>query len=232
MKNEITFDPWAQGHRIKAVVGHYGSGKTEIAMAMALLARAQGQDTTLCDMDIVNPFFRSAEQHDKMKNAGIRTINPPYALTGLDLPVLSAEVQSIFGTPGESVVLDIGGDDAGAAALGRYKPHFDKEGCDVFYVVNLFRPFSETKEKIIAMMDRIARRSRLAPSGLINNTNLGAETQAEHILAGQRVLDAVSSETGVPIVAISGLQSVLDTLPSMDAPLFPIERLTMPEWMA
>lgn len=114
----MNFAPWNTGSRIKAVVGHYGSGKTEFSLNMALAARAAGRRALVADMDIVNPFFRSAEQGERLKRAGVELIAPPYALTGVDLPVLSPEIYAIFEQPERFCVLDVGGDDAGAAALG------------------------------------------------------------------------------------------------------------------
>ncbi len=224
--------PWSEGRRIKAIVGHYGSGKTEIALNLALSARALGHRSAIVDMDIVNPFFRTAEQHELLSRADVELIHPPYALTGVDLPVLSAEVNRVFAQPDLKVVLDIGGDDAGAAALGGYKRFFDREPCDLFYVVNLFRPFSETADQIEAMLHRITARARMPVTGLINNANLAGETTAEDVLRCQDVLREVSQRTGVPMIMVCGMQMVLDQLPGdFDCPLFPIERHLVPEWM-
>lgn len=225
------FDPWAQGSRIKAIVGHYGSGKTEIALNMALDAKAQGHRSVIADLDIVNPFFRSAEQHALLNAAQVELIHPPYALTGVDLPVLPPEVTKVFADTSLRAVLDIGGDDAGAAALGSYKPYFEREPADMYYVVNLFRPFSESVSQIVQMLERIARRARIAPTGFINNANLGEWTQPEHILEAQEVLLEASAITGVPIVAVTGKRDVLDRLPDLSTPLYPISRHLKPEWM-
>lgn len=226
------YDPSSEGRRIKAIVGHYGSGKTEIALNLALNARARGQRSAIVDMDIVNPFFRTAEQHELLARSGVELIHPPYALTGVDLPVLPAEVNRVFADEGLHVVLDVGGDDAGAAALGGYKRFFDREPCDLYYVVNLFRPFSETADQIEGMLSRIAARARMRPTGLINNANLAGETTADDVLRCQDVLRGVSARAGVPIIMICGLQSVLAELPDdIGCPLFPIARHLVPEWM-
>lgn len=230
--DQTGFNPWNAGRRIKAIVGHYGSGKTEIALNLALDAKAQGRAACIVDLDIVNPFFRSAEQHQLLEEHGVELIYPPYALTGVDLPVLPPEVARVFVDPSLRVVLDVGGDDAGAAALGGYKQHFERESADLWYVVNLYRPFSETKQQIIQMLERIARRARIAPTGLINNANLADWTEPEHLLECQHVLAEVSRETGVPIVMITGKRGLLDRLPKdIGAPLYPISRYLKLEWM-
>jgi len=185
---------------------------------------------TVADLDIVNPFFRSAEQEAALRERGVGLIAPPYALTGVDLPVLPAEVQSLFDDPAMHAVLDAGGEEAGAAALGRYKPWLDQSGCDLYYVVNIYRPFSEDAGQIIAQMERIARRARLAPTGLINNANLGEWTEPEHLIEGYRVLKQVAERTGVPVIAAAGEARVLEALET-DVPALPLKLLLKPEWM-
>lgn len=226
----MQFDPW-NGGRIAAVVGHYGSGKTEIAMALSIRAAEEGRKVKIVDLDIVNPFFRSAEQREALGALGVGLIAPPYALTGVDLPVLPAEVQSVFDDPSLYAVLDVGGEEAGAAALGRYRPHFDRAGCQLYYVVNVFRPFSEDAEQIARQMERIERRARLHPAGLINNSNLGPWTTPEQILEGQRVLERVAMRTGVPVAAAAGEEKVLKALDGLAVPVIPLKLMLKPEWM-
>jgi len=224
------FSPWAGG-RIAAVVGHYGSGKTEIALSLALRAAGEGRNVRLVDLDIVNPFFRSAEQGEALRARGVGLIAPPYALTGVDLPVLPAEVQSVFDDETLFAVLDAGGEEAGAAALGRYRPHFERAGCALYYVVNVFRPFSETAEEIEAQMARIAARARLPLAGLINNSNLGPWTGPEQLLEGFQVLSEVARRTGVPVAAVAGEARVLRALPDPDVPVIELDLMLRPEWM-
>lgn len=224
------FDPW-NGGRIAAVVGHYGSGKTEIALALSIRAAEEGRKVKVVDLDIVNPFFRSAEQRAALSARGVGLIAPPYALTGVDLPVLPAEVQSVFDDPSLHAVLDVGGEEAGAAALGRYRPQFDRTGCELYYVVNVFRPFSEDADQIVLQMERIARRARLHPSGLINNSNLGPWTEPEQLWQGQKVLEQVARRTGVPVAAVAGEERVLKRLDGLDVPCIPLNLMLKPEWM-
>lgn len=226
----MNFAPWNTGSRIKAVVGHYGSGKTEFSLNMALAARAAGRRALVADMDIVNPFFRSAEQGERLKRAGVELIAPPYALTGVDLPVLSPEIYAIFEQPERFCVLDVGGDDAGAAALGGLSGRLTAQGADLYYVVNPYRPFSNTVERVMEMMERIQRRARLQVTGLVNNANLGEETGAEELLEGRTLLEKVSRRCGVPVVCECGFEGVLQQLPP-GPPSFPIARYLMPEWL-
>lgn len=226
----MSFAPWSTGSRLKAVVGHYGSGKTEFSLNMALAARREGLRALVVDMDIVNPFFRSAEQGQRLKEAGVELIAPPYALTGVDLPVLSPEIYAIFEQPERFCVLDVGGDDAGAAALGGLSGRLAAQGADLYYVVNPYRPFSNTVERVMDMLQRIQRRSRLQVTGLVNNANLGEQTGPEELLEGRALLEEVSRRCGAPVVCECGFEGVLEQLPPGPPP-FPIARYLMPEWL-
>ncbi len=219
--------------RLTVLVGNYGSGKTEIALNLALEKKLCGQ-TALVDLDIVNPYFRSGEKRTLLQNKGIRVLMPTFATTNVDIPALPAEIQSVFDAPSEQVIFDVGGDDTGATALGRYAPFFLKERANtlVLYVVNVCRPLSQTADDILRLMERISAKARMKPDALINNANLQGETTVELLLRGQQVLIEVSHKTGLPIAMITGEKAVLDALPDGLKPLCkPIIRYMQPEWM-
>ena len=221
---------WTRGNRIKILVGHYGSGKTELALNMARSIHDAGHRTALVDLDIVNPFFRSAEQGAWLEAHGIRLLAPTFALTAVDIPALPAEILSVFGDNELRTVFDVGGDDAGALALGRYNRYFRETGYELIYVVNIFRPRSGSVQEITDMMRRVSECSRLTPTGLINNSNLGNLTDQKTVEEGHALLQAVARETGLPLLADSA--AVPGVHPNADGtPLFPIERITKPEWM-
>ena len=221
---------WTTGTRIKIIVGHYGSGKTELALNMARSIRASGRRTALVDLDIVNPFFRSAEQGAWLKDNGIRLLAPTFALTAVDIPALPAEILSVFSDAELNTVFDVGGDDAGALALGRYKRYFEESGYELIYVVNRFRPRSGTVSEIMEMMRRVSECARLQPTGLINNSNLGEMTDQKTMEEGHELLMAVSRESGLPLLCDSTAAEAV--VPHEDGtPLYRIERITRPEWM-
>ena len=141
------------------LTGNYGSGKTEIALNLALES-AKRMNTTLVDLDIVNPYFRSGEKADDLRNAGVRTLMPTYAMTTVDIPALPAEIQSVFEVPSDRVIFDVGGDDTGAAALGRYYPSFTakREQTKMILVINCMRPLTRQKEEILDLALRIRNR--------------------------------------------------------------------------
>lgn len=223
-------NPWyLSGCRLKAIVGHFGSGKTEIAMNAAIAARAQDLSVAVVDLDIVNPFFRSAEKKDELAALGVETYYPTYALSPVDIPALPAEITAVFHREALRVFFDVGGDDAGAAALGAYYPQLQRHGLDIYYVVNPFRPRSSTRELILDLMDKVQKRARRPICGLINNANVGEYTDEETLSRGRAMLREISAETGIPVVA----EYALARLGGGDGvlPRYPLERILKPEWM-
>ncbi len=219
--------------RLTVLVGNYGSGKTEIALNLAM-EKGKAGPAALVDLDIVNPYFRSGEKRTILEEAGVRVLMPTFATTTVDIPALPPEIQSVFDKPSEQVVFDVGGDDTGATALGRYAPFFarERQNTCVLYVVNVCRPLSHTVEDILLLMERISFRARMRPDALVNNANLQGETSAKLLLQGQEVLSEVALKTGIPIAMITGEQAVLKLLPNDLQPLCkPIIRHMRPEWM-
>ncbi len=216
------------GRRIKVLVGHYGSGKTELAVNMAL-EMAKRARAMLIDLDIVNPFFRSAELKPLLLENGVELVYPAYALSGVDIPILPAEVERAFTTDARCV-FDVGGDDDGAVALGRYSAQFSACPADVYFVVNPFRPRTAHVSQALSLMESVQRRARIAITGLAVNANLGAETGADEILAGREFVQHLSQESGVPVAFEAGLEKALSTLPEV-WPRLCVRRYLTPEWM-
>ncbi len=193
-------------------VGNFGSGKSELAINMALERAAMGP-CTLADLDVINPYFRSGERGDVLSAAGIRLIAPPFALHKIEIMSLPPEIYSIFAKGEGSVIIDAGGDPVGATALGQYKPNFDnipQENVEVLMVINPFRPLADTTEKAVDLLRRIEMTCRLSVTGLINNANLAGETSAEDILDGCRAVSEISDMTGIPIWGTAGTKKPLE----------------------
>ena len=213
------------------LTGNYGSGKTELALNLAMQAAEQYQ-TTLVDLDIVNPYFRSGEKAEEMRQAGIRMLMPTYAMTTVDIPALPAEIQSVFEVPSDRVIFDVGGDDTGAAALGRYYPSFMKHREDTLaaLVVNCMRPLTMEDADILDMAERIRKRGRLEIDILINNTNLADETTPMMIENGEKTVLRCAEKMGVKRVITAGKTDILNRC-RLQTPLLSIERYMVPEWM-
>ena len=194
------------------LLGSFGSGKSELALNMAIRAAKDGP-CTLVDLDVVNPYFRSSERGDVLTPAGVELIMPPYALEKIEIMSLSARVYSAF-TPGEGTgIFDIGGDHVGSIALGQYLPYFQnvpKENLHVLFVVNPLRPTAADAESARAVLEKIQFVSRLDVTGLINNGNLATETDETHLLEGYELVKALSEQTGIPVWGTTGTQTALD----------------------
>lgn len=221
--------------RYYVLLGNYGSGKTELAIQLARLLRRQSRGrVALVDLDIVNPYFRSAEQKALLESEGVEVKMPSFALTAVDVPALPADIQAVFEQPYDHVVFDVGGDDVGAAALGRYAPyiaHVRSQMC-VLYVVNPYRPLSSTPEDIERLFGLIAERARVRPDYLVNNMNLQGYTTAEDLVEGQRILETVSRALDVPVGLCVGEERLREGLPpSMQAMFLPLTPVMRPEWM-
>jgi len=218
--------------RFTVLTGNYGSGKTELALNLALACAREGLRTTLVDLDIVNPYFRSAEKADELERAGVRVLMPTFAMTTVDIPALPAEIQSVFEIPSDRVIFDVGGDDTGAAALGRYAPAFARFRGETrsLLVINCMRPLTGTAEEILELAGRIGARGRLGVDGIVNNTNLADRTEPEMVERGEETALECARALGVEQVMTSGVAEVLDRC-RLHTPVFPLERRMIPEWM-
>ncbi len=185
--------------KIYLITGHYGSGKTNFAVNLALSERKLGRTVTLVDLDIVNPYFRSADFASLLQEEGIGLVSPVYANTNLDIPALSGAVDAVFDNGGERVIIDVGGDDAGAIALGRYAPAIARHDYELLYVVNRCRYLTQTPEEALSVLRDIEAVSRLRPTGVVNCTNLGEETTRELVEQSADFAAQVAELADVPL---------------------------------
>lgn len=218
--------------RILVLVGNYGSGKTEISLNLALKLARRGEKVTLVDLDIVNPYFRSSERTELLEKEGVKVYAPSFAMTTVDVPSLPADIQAVFADKSRRVIFDVGGDDTGAAALGQYKPYFDQDDVEVLFVVNAFRPLSGDADSVCDLMLRVAGRSRLSPTAVINNANVAWETEESDLVRGEELLHEVSTRMNLPIGYLCAKQDILDKLPDhLSGERIAIDILMRPEWM-
>jgi hypothetical protein len=217
--------------RFLVITGNYGSGKTEISLNLAFEA-ARNRNTTLVDLDIVNPYFRTGEKAEELREAGIRVLMPTYAMTTVDIPALPAEIQSVFEVPSDRVIFDVGGDDTGAAALGRYYPSFTQHRQELMtaFVINCARPLTMCVDDILDLARRIENRGRLPIDILINNTNLADETTPQLVMEGENTVLECADRMGISRVITSGKQNVLEQC-TLRTPKMKVSRYMAPEWM-
>ncbi len=209
--------------KIYITVGHYGSGKTEFSVNYALELKKTCDNVILVDLDIVNPYFRSNDARALLEENGITVIAPDYAGTNVDIPVLPAEIMRIFNEKDAKIILDVGGDDDGAIALGRYKQFFDKADYEMSLVVNTKRPLSSTVAEIIEMKENIEAASRLKVSNIIADTNIADETTKDIIIRGYEITKEAANKLNLPIkYAVSAFDA--DFGEEINNKLFKIER--------
>ena len=209
--------------RITLFAGHYGSGKTNIAVNYAKFLREQGNAVVIADLDIVNPYFRTKDSQDDLAAAGIRLISSRFANSNVDLPALPSEIYGIFEDKSSLAVLDVGGDDRGALALGRYTPLIKTEGdYEMLLVINYYRPLTRTPDDCIEIMREVETAGGLRFTGLVNNSNLGAETTAQDILDSVEYANEVSQKTGLPLRMTAVEKSLLAELEGRIDNLFPL----------
>lgn len=209
-------------HRISIITGHYGTGKTEFAVNLALALAQAGESVMLADLDIVNPYFRSRERRDLLEAAGIRLISSSQACSDADVPALPAELLAILENRDIRGVLDIGGDPVGARVLARFQPKLIQEDCQLIYVLNANRPEVRTLESAIAYLRGIEATTGLTCTGIVNNTHLCGETTEAEIRKGAALAAAVSQETGIPVLCHVAEERFASHLSDLPETVFPI----------
>lgn len=217
--------------RIIIFVGGYGSGKTEVAVNYALASRATVPNLSIVDLDVVNPYFRSRERHSLLTEQGIKVIAPEGELATADLPALPPAIGGSIVDASQYVVFDVGGDDVGARALGRYHRQLSQADYEMWVVVNACRPFSQTAELTNDLLHSIERTSRLRATGLVNNTNLMQYTDVPLLRRGEQMLQELSQQTALPVVfsaVVEGLTEPASRV--LTTPMLPLRLYMKRPW--
>ena len=209
--------------RITILCGHYGTGKTNVAVNLALAMSKTSDKVTVADLDIVNPYFRTLDSAAAFEEAGIRLICSRFANTNVDLPSLPPDLYAITDDKSHRVVIDVGGDDRGAMVLGRLAPAILAEGSyEMYLVVNRYRPMTPDVPSTIEVLREIEAASKLRFTGIVNNSNLGAETTAADVLASVAYAEELSAAANLPLVATTVEQSIYPDLEGQIPDLFPL----------
>ena len=199
--------------RVTLLAGHYGSGKTNIAVNMAMTQKKAGFNVALADLDIVNPYYRSKDSEDDLKAMGIELICSPFANSNVDVPALPQELYRIVDETQTNMVVDIGGDDRGAYALGRFAQRLkDENDYEMILVINKYRPLTVDEKDAIEIMHEIEEAGHLRFTAIVNNSNLGKETTAEDVLASVPYAENMAKETGLPLLLTTVREDLLPEL--------------------
>lgn len=210
--------------RLTLFCGHYGSGKTNIAVNAAVSLKEEFDNVALADLDIVNPYFRTKDSSEMLRKKGIRLICSNYANSNVDIPALPQDMYAVTDDKTLRCVLDIGGDDRGALVLGRISEKIVSENdYDMLMVINSFRPLTRDTASTMEVLGEIETAARMKFTGLVNNSNLGEETTADDVLNSVAYANAVSAATGLPIVATTVKAELYDSLKEKIENLFPLK---------
>ena len=207
--------------RLTLFAGHYGSGKTNIAVNYAMYLAKMGRKVCIADLDIVNPYFRTKDSEEELSTLGIDLISPKYANSNVDLPALPAESYRLVQDKSVFGIMDIGGDDRGAYALGRFKDFIQKENdYRMVFVANCYRPLTATVEDTVEIMREIEAASGIAFNCIVNNSNLGKETTAQTVLDSLDYVNELCRVTGLPLWMHTAEKSVAEELSGI--PVLPL----------
>ena len=209
--------------RVTLILGHYGSGKTNIAVNLAVKYREEAENVAIADLDIVNPYFRTKDSVDLLQEKGIRLIVSEYANSNVDIPALPQDMYAVTDDKTLTCILDIGGDDRGALVLGRLRPAIlEEDNYEMLLVINMYRPLTADPVSTVEVMCEIEAAANMYCTGIINNSNLGRETTAETVLASIPYAEEVSRLTGLPIVMTTVEKNVAKELVGKVENLFPL----------
>ena len=210
--------------RLTLFAGHYGSGKTNIAVNYALLLAKEQKKVCIADLDIVNPYFRTKDSAQVLEKAGVQLISPKFANSNVDLPALPAESYRLVRDKGVYGIMDIGGDDRGAYALGRFVPDILEEGnYRMAFVANCCRPLTRTPEDALEIMREIEAACGLKFTCIVNNANLGEMTDPQVLTDAIPYIESLCKLSGLPLWMHTAQRSVAQQLPEMTVPVLPME---------
>ncbi len=212
--------------RVTIFTGHYGSGKTSLAVALALRLREEKKSVVIADLDIVNPYFRTADHRTALAENGVRLVCSPFANSNLDLPSLPGELYQALEDRSSYVVLDVGGDDRGAVALGRYTPSILAEGnYEMLFVVNFFRPLTRNTADALAVLREVERACGIRATCLVNNSNLGTQTTARDVFETDARMRELAEQCGLPVLFTAAGERLCAELGGMAGELFPLKQV-------
>ena len=210
--------------RLTLFAGHYGSGKTNIAVNYALMLAREDKKVCIADLDIVNPYFRTKDSANVLEQAGVELISPKFANSNVDLPALPAESYKLVRDKSIYGIMDIGGDDRGAYALGRFVPDILAEGdYRMVFVANCCRPLTRTPEDALEIMREIEQACGLKFTCIVNNSNLGELTDVQVVTDSVGYIESLCNLSGLPLWMHTAERSVAQQLKGLNAPVLAMD---------
>ena len=218
---------------VVAIVGNYGSGKTEVSINLAVNRKRAGADVRIADLDLVNPYFRTREARKQLESLGIQVVLPPQEYLQADLPVLSPKIAGMIKNAAGLSLLDVGGDDVGAMVLAVLADAFKGIRIQVLQVINPLRPNTATVAGCLKIKDEIEKAAQLKITGLIGNANLIDETDADTIIDGYEFVRELAETSGLRLEFITVARELMPAidLTRIRCPVLPISRQLVPPWL-
>lgn len=217
--------------RIVVLAGHYGSGKTNIALNIALHQRKKHENVMIADIDIVNPYFRTKDSEAMLEEAGVRLITSLYAGSNVDVPALPGDVYAAFAKEDAYAVFDVGGDDRGALALGRYAEMITRADYEMLLVVNRYRYLTQRPDDAVAIAREIEAAAGVSFTGVVNNANLGAETTPDRIIRSIAYAADVAGQMAIPVRMTTVREELYDAVKDAVVHPFPIRIYAKEQWI-
>lgn len=224
---------WKKHHRILIITGHFGSGKTEMSINLALKLREDNEEVAVVDLDIINTYFRIRDKDDLMNEKGIRTLSTGVKARAVDIPALDPAIDGVLLDESTRVIVDVGGNPSGARALARYRPTLEETGYEQIFVINSNRPETKTPEQVIKFMEDTQATSGTQITGLFNTAHFLKHTTADDVIGGLKLAEAVSDQTGLPLLGTVCRSDLVDEVKARtnDLYILPIDLYFRDQWM-
>lgn len=224
---------WKKHHRILIITGHFGSGKTEMSINLALERQAAGEEVTIVDLDIINTYFRIRDKDDELNAKGIRTLSTGVKARAVDIPALDPAIEAVLSNGKGRVIVDVGGNPSGARALARYRPTLEETGYEQLFVINANRPETKTPEQVIKFMEDTQATSGTQITGLFNTAHFLKNTTADDVIDGLKLAEEVSDQTGLPLLGTVCRRDLVDEVSARtdDLYILPIDLYFRDQWM-
>ena len=232
LRKEENMD-WKKHHRILIITGHFGSGKTEMSINLALERRAAGEEVTVVDLDIINTYFRIRDKDEALNKAGVKTLSTGVKARAVDIPALDPAIDAALLYDKGRVIVDVGGNPSGARALARYRPTLEETGYEQLFVINSNRPETKTPEQVIKFMEDTQATSGTQVTGLFNTAHFLKDTTADDVIEGLKLAEAVSDQTGLPLLGTVCKRDLVDEVKARtnDLYILPIDLYFRDQWM-
>ena len=218
--------------RVTVFMGHYGSGKTFVSVNYALSLARKNKPVSIYDLDIVNPYFRTIDAQKTLNEAGVELVVSPFAESNVDLPAMNSKSYKMVDDKSRFAVADIGGDDRGALALGRFSARIiEEDNYDALFVVNKFRPETRDIDGALQIKEEIERAGKLPFTGIVNNANLGLETNINTIISGIEFTEELSKITGLPVKFTAVREDLINAKTCKIKNILPIKPIKYGDWL-